>query len=56
MNKSERVERSKKIIDKIIQKVPASGNFYVEHNKAENYFIVRRGKKQTINMTIRLSS
>ena len=36
MNESERVERNKKIIDKIIQKLPASSNYYVEHNKAKN--------------------
>ena len=45
MNESERVERDKDIIDKIIQKLPASGKYYVEHNKAENSFIVRRSKK-----------
>ena len=49
MNESERVERDKEIIDKIIQKLPTSGNYYAEHNKAENSFIVRRGKKQTSN-------
>ena len=49
MNKSERVERDKEIIDKTIQKLPTSGNYYAEHNKAENSFIVRRGKKQTSN-------
>ena len=36
MNESERVERNKKIIDKISQKLPASSNYYVEHNKAKN--------------------
>ena len=45
MNESERVERDKDIIDNIIQKLPASGKYYVEHNKAENSFIVRRSKK-----------
>ena len=45
MNESERVERDKDIIDKIIQKLPASGKYYVKHNKAENSFIVRRSKK-----------
>ena len=49
MNESERVERDKEIIDKIIRKLPASSNFYVEHNKAENSFTVRLGKKQTTN-------
>ena len=49
MNESERVGKDKKIIDKIIQKLPSSGNYYIEHNKAENSFIVRRGKKQTTN-------
>ena len=49
MNENERVERDKEIIDKIIKKLPASGNFYVEHNKAENSFIVIRHKKQTTN-------
>ena len=47
MNESERVERDKEIIDKIIQELPATGNYYVKHDKAENFFIVRRGKKQT---------
>ena len=41
-NESERVKRVKKIIDKIIQNLPASGNYYVEHNKPENSIIVRR--------------
>ena len=36
MNESERVKRDKEIIHKIIQKLPASGNYYVEYNKAEN--------------------
>ena len=49
MNESERVEREKEIIDKIIQKLPPCGNYYVEHNKTENSFIVRRSKKQTTN-------
>ena len=49
MNENEKVERDKEIIDKIIQKLPASGNYYVEHDKAENSFIVRRGKKRTTN-------
>ena len=43
MNESERVKRDKEIIDKIIQKLPTSGNYYVEHNKTENSFIVRCG-------------
>ena len=50
MIESDKVERDKKIIDKILQKWPASSNYYVEHNKAENSFIVRRGKKQTNNI------
>ena len=41
-NESERVERDKEIIDEIIQKLPASSNYCVEHNKARNSFIVRR--------------
>ena len=49
MNENERVERDKEIVDKIIQKLPASGNYYVKHNKAEDFFIVRRSKKQTSN-------
>ena len=49
MNENEKVERDKEIIDKIIQKLPASGNYYVEYDKAENSFIVRRGKKRTTN-------
>ena len=49
MNESKRVGKDKKIIDTIIQKLPSSGNYYVEHNKAENSFIVRRGKKETTN-------
>ena len=49
MNESERVKRNKKIIDKIIQRLPASGNYYIEHKKAENSFIERRSKKQTTN-------
>ena len=50
MIESDRVERDKEIIDKIMQKLPASGNYYAEYNKAENSFIVRRGKKQTTNI------
>ena len=46
MNESERVKRDKKIIDKIIQKLPASGLYLVKHNKAKNSFIVRREKEQ----------
>ena len=49
MNESERVKGDKEIIHKIIQKLPASSNYYVEHDKAENSFIVRRSKKQTTN-------
>ena len=37
------------MIDTIVQKLPASGNYHVEHNKAENSFIVRHGNKQTTN-------
>ena len=50
MNESEKVENDKKIIDKIIQKLTASGNYHVEHNKAENSVVIRRSKKQTTNM------
>ena len=50
MNESEKVEKDKEIIDKIIQKLTASGNYYVQHNKAENSFVIRRSKKKTTNM------
>ena len=50
MNANERVELiDKEIIDKTIQKLSASGNYYVEHNKAENFFIVGCNKKQATN-------
>ena len=40
MIESERVKRDKEIIDKIIEKLPGSGKYYVEDNKVENSFIV----------------
>ena len=49
MNESERVERDKEIIDKIIQKLPASYSYYIKHNKAEKLFFVGHGKKRTTN-------
>ena len=49
MNESERVERDNENIDKIIQKLPASGSYYVKHNKTEKLFFVGHGKKQTTN-------
>ena len=38
MNESESAERDKEIIDKIFQKLPASGNCYVEYNKADFFY------------------
>ena len=49
MNESDRVKIEKEVIDEIIQKLRGSANDYFEHNKAENYFILRCGKKQTTN-------
>ena len=40
MIESDRVKRDKETIDKIIQKLPGSGKYYVEDNKVENSFIV----------------
>ena len=40
MIESERVKRDKEIIDKIIEKLPGSGKYYVEDNKVENSFII----------------
>ena len=50
MNESKKVEKDKEIIDKIIQKLTASGNYHVEHNKLENSFLIRRTKEKTANV------
>ena len=39
MNESESAERDKEIIDKIFQKLPASGNCYVEYNKTDFFLL-----------------